>query len=70
MCQVKNQPLVYLMLTTHPSLYRVDNLSDEVRLIHFFIHFYLNIYKANCIASIEEMKKGVFFLKAFHFILI
>ncbi|KAF3821556.1 hypothetical protein GH733_009598 [Mirounga leonina] len=30
MCQVKNQPLVYLMLTTHPSLYRVDNLSDEL----------------------------------------
>ncbi|XP_075397683.1 protein transport protein Sec24A isoform X2 [Tenrec ecaudatus] len=29
MCQVKNQPLIYLMLTTHPSLYRVDNLSDE-----------------------------------------
>lgn len=29
MCQVKNQPLVHLMLTTHPSLYRVDNLSDE-----------------------------------------
>ncbi|XP_012506760.1 PREDICTED: protein transport protein Sec24A [Propithecus coquereli] len=29
MCQVKNQPLVYLMLTTHPRLYRVDNLSDE-----------------------------------------
>uniref|UniRef100_A0A8C9II01 SEC24 homolog A, COPII coat complex component n=1 Tax=Piliocolobus tephrosceles TaxID=591936 RepID=A0A8C9II01_9PRIM len=29
MCEVKNQPLVYLMLTTHPSLYRVDNLSDE-----------------------------------------
>uniref|UniRef100_A0A8D1AAG8 SEC24 homolog A, COPII coat complex component n=1 Tax=Sus scrofa TaxID=9823 RepID=A0A8D1AAG8_PIG len=29
MCQVKNQPLVYLMLTTHPNLYRVDNLSDE-----------------------------------------
>ncbi|KAB1280759.1 Protein transport protein Sec24A [Camelus dromedarius] len=29
MCQVKNQPLVYLMLTTHPSLYRVDSLSDE-----------------------------------------
>ncbi|XP_024431099.2 protein transport protein Sec24A [Desmodus rotundus] len=29
MCQVKNQPLVYLMLTAHPSLYRVDNLSDE-----------------------------------------
>ncbi|KFO26588.1 Protein transport protein Sec24A [Fukomys damarensis] len=29
MCQVKNQPLVYLMLTTHPSLYRVDTLSDE-----------------------------------------
>lgn len=70
MCQVKNQPLVYLMLTTHPSLYRVDNLSDEVRLIHFFIHFFLKIYKPNCIESIEEMKKGVFFLKAFHFILI
>lgn len=31
MCQVKTQPLVHLMLTTHPSLYRVDNLSDEVR---------------------------------------
>ncbi|XP_058533269.1 protein transport protein Sec24A isoform X2 [Ochotona princeps] len=29
MCQVKSQPLVHLMLTTHPSLYRVDNLSDE-----------------------------------------
>ncbi|KAF6082881.1 SEC24-like protein A, COPII coat complex component [Phyllostomus discolor] len=29
MCQVKNQPLVHLMLTTHPNLYRVDNLSDE-----------------------------------------
>ncbi|XP_029416751.1 protein transport protein Sec24A isoform X2 [Nannospalax galili] len=29
MCQVKNQPLVHLMLTTHPSLYRVDSLSDE-----------------------------------------
>ncbi|KAK7799187.1 hypothetical protein U0070_014087 [Myodes glareolus] len=29
MCQVKTQPLVHLMLTTHPSLYRVDNLSDE-----------------------------------------
>ncbi|XP_072486016.1 protein transport protein Sec24A [Notamacropus eugenii] len=29
MCQVKNQPLVYLMLMTHPNLYRVDNLSDE-----------------------------------------
>uniref|UniRef100_A0A673T0F2 SEC24 homolog A, COPII coat complex component n=1 Tax=Suricata suricatta TaxID=37032 RepID=A0A673T0F2_SURSU len=33
MCQVKNQPLVYLMLTTHPSLYRVDNLSDEVLML-------------------------------------
>ncbi|KAH0506478.1 Protein transport protein Sec24A [Microtus ochrogaster] len=32
MCQVKNQPLVHLMLTTHPSLYRVDNLSDETDL--------------------------------------
>ncbi|XP_038596522.1 protein transport protein Sec24A [Tachyglossus aculeatus] len=29
MCQVKNQPLVFLMLMTHPNLYRVDNLSDE-----------------------------------------
>lgn len=29
MCQVKNQPLVHFMLSTHPSLYRVDNLSDE-----------------------------------------
>ncbi|XP_029439720.1 protein transport protein Sec24A isoform X2 [Rhinatrema bivittatum] len=29
MCQIKNQPLVYLMLMTHPNLYRVDNLTDE-----------------------------------------
>ncbi|XP_053319482.1 protein transport protein Sec24A [Spea bombifrons] len=29
MCQIKNQPLAYLMLMTHPSLYRVDNLTDE-----------------------------------------
>ncbi|XP_068134016.1 protein transport protein Sec24A [Hyperolius riggenbachi] len=29
MCQIKSQPLVYLMLMTHPGLYRVDNLSDE-----------------------------------------
>ncbi|XP_073505705.1 protein transport protein Sec24A [Phyllobates terribilis] len=29
MCQIKNQPLVYLMLMTHPNLYRVDNLADE-----------------------------------------
>ncbi|XP_037658103.1 protein transport protein Sec24A isoform X1 [Choloepus didactylus] len=29
MCQVKNQPLVYFMLTTHPNLYRIDSLSDE-----------------------------------------
>ncbi|KFV84783.1 Protein transport protein Sec24A, partial [Struthio camelus australis] len=29
MCQVKNQPLVYLMLMTHPNLYRVDDLTDE-----------------------------------------
>lgn len=36
MCQVKNQPLIYLMLTTHPSLYRIDNLSDEVKLILSF----------------------------------
>ncbi|XP_053154676.1 protein transport protein Sec24A isoform X2 [Hemicordylus capensis] len=29
MCQVKNQPLVYLMLMIHPNLYRIDNLTDE-----------------------------------------
>uniref|UniRef100_A0A8C6X588 SEC24 homolog A, COPII coat complex component n=2 Tax=Naja naja TaxID=35670 RepID=A0A8C6X588_NAJNA len=29
MCQVKSQPLVYLMLITHPNLYRIDNLTDE-----------------------------------------
>uniref|UniRef100_A0A8C0GIN6 SEC24 homolog A, COPII coat complex component n=1 Tax=Chelonoidis abingdonii TaxID=106734 RepID=A0A8C0GIN6_CHEAB len=29
MCQVKNQPLIFLMLMTHPNLYRVDNLTDE-----------------------------------------
>lgn len=39
MCQVKNQPLVHLMLTTHPSLYRVDNLSDEVSPLLFCAFF-------------------------------
>ncbi|ETE70026.1 Protein transport protein Sec24A, partial [Ophiophagus hannah] len=29
MCQVKSQPLVYLMLIMHPNLYRIDNLTDE-----------------------------------------
>nr|XP_056715090.1 protein transport protein Sec24A [Euleptes europaea] len=29
MCQVKNQPLAYLMLMMHPTLYRIDNLTDE-----------------------------------------
>uniref|UniRef100_A0A6J0TP85 Protein transport protein Sec24A isoform X1 n=1 Tax=Pogona vitticeps TaxID=103695 RepID=A0A6J0TP85_9SAUR len=29
MCQVKSQPLVYLMLMMHPSLYRMDNLTDD-----------------------------------------
>ncbi|XP_048022595.1 protein transport protein Sec24A isoform X2 [Megalobrama amblycephala] len=29
MGQLKCQPLAYLMLMVHPSLYRVDNLSDE-----------------------------------------
>ncbi|KAM9312521.1 protein transport protein Sec24A [Gastrophryne carolinensis] len=29
MCQIKSQPLAYLMLMIHPNLYRVDNLSDE-----------------------------------------
>ncbi|XP_013929071.1 PREDICTED: protein transport protein Sec24A-like [Thamnophis sirtalis] len=28
-CQVKSQPLVYLMLIMHPNLYRIDNLTDE-----------------------------------------
>lgn len=60
MCQVKNQPLVYLMLTTHPNLYRVDNLSDEVRLIHFLSGFYLQVYKPNYIQYIAEMRKGFF----------
>lgn len=30
MCQVKSQPLVYLMLIMHPNLYRIDSLTDEV----------------------------------------
>lgn len=29
MCQLKYQPLAYLMLMIHPALYRVDNLTDE-----------------------------------------
>lgn len=68
MCQVKNQPLVYLMLTTHPNLYRVDNLSDEVRLIHFLSGFYLQIYKLNYIQYIAEMRKGFFCFLSFLFL--
>lgn len=33
MCQLKYQPLAYTMLMIHPALYRVDDLSDEVRKI-------------------------------------
>ncbi|XP_031696187.1 protein transport protein Sec24A-like [Anarrhichthys ocellatus] len=33
MCQLKYQPLVYSMLMIHPALYRVDDLTDEVRRI-------------------------------------
>ncbi|XP_068187551.1 protein transport protein Sec24A isoform X2 [Antennarius striatus] len=29
MCQLKYQPLAYAMLMIHPSLYRVDDLTDE-----------------------------------------
>ncbi|XP_063059976.1 protein transport protein Sec24A [Engraulis encrasicolus] len=29
MCQLKYQPLAYLMLMIHPALYRVDTLTDE-----------------------------------------
>ncbi|XP_018110458.1 protein transport protein Sec24A isoform X3 [Xenopus laevis] len=29
MCQIKNQPLLYLLLMIHSNLYRVDNLTDE-----------------------------------------
>uniref|UniRef100_A0A8C5QJD4 SEC24 homolog A, COPII coat complex component n=1 Tax=Leptobrachium leishanense TaxID=445787 RepID=A0A8C5QJD4_9ANUR len=29
MCQIKSQPLAYIMLMIHPNLYRVDNLADE-----------------------------------------
>ncbi|XP_016374670.1 protein transport protein Sec24A [Sinocyclocheilus rhinocerous] len=29
MCQLKQQPLVYLMMMVHPGLYRVDELTDE-----------------------------------------
>lgn len=31
MCQLKYQPLAYAMLMLHPALYRVDDLTDEVR---------------------------------------
>lgn len=30
MCQMKSQPLVHLMKTIHPNLYRIDRLTDEV----------------------------------------
>ena len=30
MCQLKSQPLAYLMLMIHPALYRLDDLTDEV----------------------------------------
>lgn len=31
MCQLKYQPLAYTMLMIHPALYRIDDLTDEVR---------------------------------------
>lgn len=31
MCQLKYQPLAYSTLMIHPALYRVDDLTDEVR---------------------------------------
>lgn len=31
MSQLKYQPLAYAMLMIHPALYRVDDLTDEVR---------------------------------------
>lgn len=31
MCQLKYQPLAYSMLMIHPALYRIDDLTDEVR---------------------------------------
>lgn len=31
MCQLKYQPLAYSMLMIHPAFYRIDDLSDEVR---------------------------------------
>lgn len=34
MSQLKYQPLVYSMLMIHPALYRVDDLTDEVRHCH------------------------------------
>lgn len=68
MCQVKNQPLIYLMLTTHPSLYRIDNLSDEVKLLLFFSIFYLKICKLNYIESIVETRKDLCF-KTFYLLL-
>jgi hypothetical protein len=39
----ENPALGSPMLTTHLSLYRVNNLPDEVRLISFFNSFFLTI---------------------------
>lgn len=35
MLQLKYQPLAYTMLMIHPALYRVDDLTDEVRRLTF-----------------------------------
>lgn len=35
MCQLKYQPLAYAMLMIHPALYRIDDLTDEVRRMKF-----------------------------------
>lgn len=52
MCQLKYQPLAYSMLMIHPSLYRVDDLTDEVRerksvcdfySLHFGFWFFFSI---------------------------
>lgn len=45
MCQLKYQPLAYLMLMIHPALYRVDDLSDEVRLFVSNLRLFSPVYQ-------------------------
>ena len=67
MCEFKTQPLQQLMRLVHPDLYRLDNMSDQVRLhntelyyccISTFILLLINVLnQAIIVRSLKCQKK-------------